>query len=170
MPAGRAVEDTVGVLVEVGDQLRSGELFGGEVEGVKVAGRGSAESDGGDSLRSLQAAGRSWTAVSAKDLFEQLGRGPELNVVGLEHRVLVSVADHRNVEVVAAAAASQHRVKLLSGLLTGHHAVHSVGGDTLRGVHGGRVPQLGSDADVVGGERHGAAIPYVPHPQTTGLG
>jgi hypothetical protein len=81
-------------------------VFGGEVEGVEVASGSGTEPDGVVSLLPQQGAGRSWTAVSAKDLFQQLGRGPELNVVGLEHRVRDSVADHRNVEVVISAASS----------------------------------------------------------------
>ena len=71
----------------------------------------------------------------------------------------VPVADHRNVEVVGGAAAGQHGVELLPGLLTGHHAMHGVGGDTLRGVHGGGVTQFGSGGDIVGGQGDGAAVP-----------
>jgi hypothetical protein len=44
------------------------------VQGVEVAPDGFAEPDGRVLLLSLQGAARSWTAVSGKDLFEQLGR------------------------------------------------------------------------------------------------
>ena len=45
------------------------------MQGVEVAGDGFAEPDGWVLLLSQRGAGRSWTAVSGKDLFEQLGRG-----------------------------------------------------------------------------------------------
>jgi hypothetical protein len=45
--AGQAVEHTIGVLVEVGNHIWSDEVFGGEVEGVVVPGRGGGEPDGG---------------------------------------------------------------------------------------------------------------------------
>jgi hypothetical protein len=44
---GQSAEQTLGALVEVGYHLLSGEVFGGDVEGVKVAGRGGAEANGG---------------------------------------------------------------------------------------------------------------------------
>ena len=84
--------------------------------------------------------------------------------------VRVPVADHRNVDVVGAAAAGQHGVELLPGLLTGHHAMHGVGGHALRGVHSRGVTQLGSGGDIAGGQGDGAAVPYVPHPHTTSTG
>jgi hypothetical protein len=77
------------------------------------------------------------------------------------------VRDHRNVDVVDGAAAGQHGVELLSGLLTGHDAMHPVGSHALCGMHSRGVPQLGSRVDIAGGECHGAAVPYVPHPHTT---
>jgi hypothetical protein len=77
---------------------------------------------------------------------------------------------HCDVDVVGAAAAGHHGVELLPGFLAGDGAVHGVGGDTLCGVHGGGVSQLGSGADVVGGQGDGAAAPYVPHLQTTCTG
>ena len=85
---------------------------------VDVAPDGFAEPDGGGVVLSQQGAGRSWTAISGKDLLEQLGP------VGGQYRVRpgegvrVPVADHRNVNVVACAAASQHGVQLLAGLST----------------------------------------------------
>jgi hypothetical protein len=73
---GQAVDHTVGVLVEVGNNLWPRKVFGGEVEGVEVAGGSGAKPDSGVVLLALQGAGRSRTAVSAKDVFQQLGRGP----------------------------------------------------------------------------------------------
>ena len=49
----QAVEQTVGAPFEVGNHLRPGEVFGGDVEGVKVAGRSGAEADGGILLLAL---------------------------------------------------------------------------------------------------------------------
>ena len=49
----QAVEDTVGVLVEVGNNPWPGEVFGGEVESVEVAGGSGAEPYGGVLLLSL---------------------------------------------------------------------------------------------------------------------
>jgi hypothetical protein len=78
--------------------------------------------------------------------------------------VWVSVADHRNVEVVGGAAAGQHGVELLPGFLTSHHAMHGVSCDTLRGVHSRGVTQFGGGADVAGGQRDDTTAPHVPHP------
>src|SRR5215217_1234488 len=86
-----------------------------------------------------------------QDVFEHLCRGPKVNILRLDHRVRVPVADHRNIEVVGAAAASQHRVELLPGLSTGHDTVHSVGRNTLRSVHGGGVTELHRRSDVIVG-------------------
>jgi hypothetical protein len=52
--AGESGDQTVGVLVEAGNRLRPGEVFGGEVEGVEVAGRRGAEPNGGVLLLALQ--------------------------------------------------------------------------------------------------------------------
>ena len=92
------------------------------MQGVEVAPDGFAEPDGGGLLVSQQGAGRSWAAVSGKDVFEQLGRGGGQYRVGPGEGVRVPVAGHRNVDVVGAAAAGQHGVELLPGLLTGHDA------------------------------------------------
>ena len=137
------------------------------MQGVEVARDGFAEPDGGVLLFSQQGAGRSWAAVSGQDLFEQLGRGGGQYRVGPDEGVRVAVADHRNVDVVGGAAAGHHGVELLPGLLTGHDTMHGVGGDALRGMHSGGVTQFGSGADIAGGERDGAAVPYVPHPHPT---
>jgi hypothetical protein len=56
-------------------------VFGGQVQGVEVAGGSGAESGRQILLLALQGAGRSWTAVLAQDLLEQLGRGAKVNVV-----------------------------------------------------------------------------------------
>ena len=116
-------------------------VFGGHVQGVEVASDGFAEPDGGVLLLSQQGAGRSWTAVAGKDLFEQLGRGGGPYRLGPDEGVRVPVADHRKVDVVGAAAAGHHGVELLAGLLTGHQAMHRVGGHALRGMHSGGVTQ-----------------------------
>src|SRR3954447_9632887 len=87
--------------------------------------------------------------------------------VGPYQKVRVPVPHYRQVDVVSAAAAGQHRVQLLPALLTGHHAMHGVGSNTLRGVHGRGVTQFGSGGHVVGGQGDGAAAPYLPHSHTT---
>src|SRR5829696_5366554 len=64
-------------------------------------------------------------------------------------------------------ASGQHGVQLLPGLLAGDQAVHGVGGDPLRGVHGGGVAQLNRFLHIVGGQSNGAAVAVVPHRQAT---
>ena len=54
---GQPVEQTVGAPVEAGNHLWPGEVFGGEVEGVDVAGGGGAEPDSGILLLPLQGGG-----------------------------------------------------------------------------------------------------------------
>ena len=61
----------------------------------------------------------------------------------------VAVADDLQVEVVGAAAAGQHGVQLLPGLLPGQQAVHRVGGDALCGMNGGGIAQAGRGAHIV---------------------
>jgi hypothetical protein len=54
---GEPGDETVGVLVEAGNCLWSGEVFGGEVESVDVTGGGDAEPDVGILLLALQGGG-----------------------------------------------------------------------------------------------------------------
>jgi hypothetical protein len=51
--SGQPVEQTLGAPVEICNHPWAGEVFGGEVEGVEVAGRGGAEPDGGVLLLAL---------------------------------------------------------------------------------------------------------------------
>ena len=81
-------------------------------------------------------------AVAGQDLLEQLGRGGRVDRLGPDEAVRVAVPDDLQVEVVGDPASGQHGVQLLPGLLAGDQAVHGVGGDPLRGVHGGGVAQL----------------------------
>jgi hypothetical protein len=78
--------------------------------------------------------------------------------------VRVPVPHDGQVDVVGGAAAGEHGVELLPGLSTGDDAMHGVGGDPLRGVHGGGVTQFGGGPDVVGGQGDDAAAPSMPHP------
>ena len=64
----------------------------------------------------------------------------------------VAVPHDLQVEVVRDPAAGQHGVELLPGLLTGGEAVHGVDRESLRGVHGGGVAELGGGLYVSGGE------------------
>src|SRR5687768_12702463 len=48
--------------------------------------------------------------------------------------------------------------------------MHRVGGHPLCGMHSRGVTQLGGGGDIAGGERDGAAVPYVPHLHTTSTG
>jgi len=57
--------------------------------------------------------------------------------------VRVAVADDLEVEVVGMPAAGEHGVKQLPRLLPGQQAVHGVGGDALRTVNSGGVPETG---------------------------
>ena len=55
---GQPLKQTVGASVEVGDHFWVGEVFGGEVEGVEVAGRGRAEPGSRILLLPMQGGGR----------------------------------------------------------------------------------------------------------------
>ena len=90
--------------------------------------------------------------------------------LGPDEAVRVAVPDDLQVEVVGDPAPGQHGVQLLPGLLAGGQAVHGVGGDPLRGVHGGGVAQLNRLGDVAGGQPDGAAVAAVPHRQVTARG
>ena len=82
-----------------------------------------------------------WSGVAGQNLLKQLGSGPGVQAVGPRHVMRVSVPDDRNVDMVGGTAAGQHGVQLLPGLFTGHHAMHGVGRNTLRGVHSRGVTQ-----------------------------
>jgi hypothetical protein len=71
--------------------------------------------------------------------------------------VWVSVADHRQVEVICGTAAGQHGVELLPRLRAGSEAVHGLDGDALGGVHCG-VAELGGCGDVAGRYSDDAAV------------
>ena len=124
------------------DDFASGQVFGGHLEGVDVAGGGVCEPDGRVVLVALQGGGGPRCAVAGQDLLEQLGRGGRVDRLGPDEAVRVAVPDDLQVEVVGDPAPGQHGVQLLPGLLAGDQAVHGVGGDPLRGVHGGGVAQL----------------------------
>ena len=66
-----------------------------------------------------------------------------VNVVRLQDRVGVAVADDLEVEVVGGGAAGEQRVELLAALLAGGQSVDGVHGDALGAVDGARVPELG---------------------------
>jgi hypothetical protein len=138
-------------------------VFGGEVEGVEVAGGRPAEPVSGVLQFSQQAGGGLRGRVAGQHMLEELGGTPRVDIVGIDHRVWVPVPDYRQVDVVGAAAAGDHGVQLLPGLFTGHNAVHGVGGDTLGDVHGGRVTELHRGLDVGGGQGDSAAVPRMPH-------
>ena len=55
----------------------------------------------------------------------------------------VAVADDLQVRWLATGP-GEHGVQLLPGLGAGDQPVHGVGGDPLRGVHGGGVAELGA--------------------------
>ena len=80
--------------------------------------------------------------VAGQDLFEEFGGGAGVDGVGSDDGVRVAVTDDLQVEVVGGPSAGEHGVQLLPGLLAGDESVHGVGGDTLGGVDGGRIPQF----------------------------
>ena len=104
-------------MIEFGDHLRIGDVFGCDVEGVEVAGGGEAEQHRRVVLIPLQRGRRQWSGVAGQDLLKQLGSGSKFVVLGSQDCVQVSVADDRHVEVIGGAAASQHGVELLPRLL-----------------------------------------------------
>ena len=81
-----------------------------------------------------------------------------MNGFGPDQAVRVTVADDLQVNVVRDPAPGQHGVQLLPGFLAGDQAVHGVGGDPLRGVHGGGVAQLDRLGDIAGRQIDGAAV------------
>ena len=149
------------------DDFPSGQVFGGHLEGVDVVAGGVCEPDGRVVLVALQGGGGPRCAVAGQDLLEQLGRGGRMDRLGPDEAVRVAVPDDLQVEMVGDPASGQHGVQLLPGLLAGDQAVHGVGGDPLRGVHGGGVAQLNRLGDIVGGQPDGAAVAVVPHRQAT---
>jgi hypothetical protein len=88
-------------MIEFGDHLRIGEVLGRDMMGVEVAGGGMAEQDRGIVLLPLQRGRRRWVCVPRQDLLKQLGSGSQFVVLRSQDCVWVSVADYRNVEVLA---------------------------------------------------------------------
>ncbi len=166
----QAGHNLLGRDVQRRDDFASGQVFGGHMEGVDVVAGGVCEPDGRVVLVALQGGGGPRCAVAGQDLLEQLGRGGRVDRLGPDEAVRVAVSDDLQVEMVGDAAPGQHGVQLLPGFLAGDQAVHGVGGDSLRGVHGGGVAQLNRLGDVVGGQPNSAAVAVVPHRQAAAAG
>ncbi len=167
---GQAGHNLLGRDVQRLDELMSCQVFGGHLEGVDVAGGGVAEPDGRVVLLALQGGGGPGRVVAGQDPLEQVGRGGRMDRLGPDEAVRVAVPDDLQVEMVGDPAPGQHGVQLLPGLLAGDQAVHGVGGDPLRGVHGGGVAQLNRLPHVAGGQPDGAAVAVVPHRQVAAAG
>jgi hypothetical protein len=148
----------------------SGQVFGGHLEGVDVLAGGVCEPDGRVMLVALQGGGGQGRIVAGQDPVKQLGRGGRVDRFGPDEAVRVAVSDELQVEVVGDPASGQHGVQLLPGFLSGDQAVHGVGGDPLRGVHGGGVAQLNGLGDVAGGQPNSPVVAVVPHRQATVTG
>ena len=155
---GQARHQLVGIGFEPVDDGGSGEVFGGGVEGVEVAGGGLAEPDRRIALLAVGGGGGAGGVVAGQDLFEQVDRGARPDGVGMDDAVRVPVADDLQIEMVGGSAAGQHRVQLLPRLGAGGQAVHGVGGDPLCAVHGGRIPQLHRGLHVAGGQPDGPPV------------
>ena len=80
---GQPFEQTVSALVEVGNQPWPGEVFGGDVKGVEVAGGRGAEPGCGVLLLALQGGGGVRRGVAGQDLLKQLGSGPRMQAFRL---------------------------------------------------------------------------------------
>ena len=139
---GEAGHNLLGGDVQRLHDFASCQVFGGHMEGVDVPGGGVCEPDGRVVLVALQGGGGPGRIVAGQDLLKQVGRGGRVDRLGPDEAVRVAVPDDLQVEVVGDPASGQHGVQLLPGLLAGDQAVHGVGGDPLRGVHGGGVAQL----------------------------
>jgi hypothetical protein len=92
---GQCVEQQVAALVQTGNQLRVGDVFGSEVEGVQLAG-GGAEPDSGILLVPPQGGGRLRGGVAGQHLLAQLGSCPRTKRIGPDCCVRVSVLDQRS--------------------------------------------------------------------------
>jgi hypothetical protein len=87
-----SVEQQVAALVQTGSQLRVGDVFGSEVEGVQLAG-GGAEPDGGILLVPPQGGRRLRGGVAGQHLLAQPGSCPRTKRIGPDCCVRVSVLD-----------------------------------------------------------------------------
>ena len=114
---GQAGGDLLGRGVEAFDELGAGEVVGGDVQGVVVAGGGLAEPQGGIVLIGLLGGGGAGGTVAGQDRFKAVGRGSRVDEFGPDHAVRVAVADDLQVEVVGVPAAGRHRVQLLPRLV-----------------------------------------------------
>jgi hypothetical protein len=79
--ARQPTEHTVGATVEVGNHFWSGEVFGGALESVEVAGRGRAEPGSRLLLLALRCGGGLRSGVAGQDVFEQFCGCPRVQVV-----------------------------------------------------------------------------------------
>ena len=108
---------------------------------------------------------RDGSAVAGEDPLERLGGGELLGDAGQLELTLVAQVVGDDVDVVLGAAAGQHRVEQLPGLLAGDDAVHDVGGQALGGVDGGGVAELDMGGDVLRGQHRGESGVAVSHGQ-----
>jgi hypothetical protein len=165
--AGQTRHGPIGGDVQRLDDFASCHVFGSHMEGVDIAGGGVCEPDGRVVLVAFQGGGGPGRVVAGQDLLEQVGRGGRVDRLGPDEAVRVAVSDDLQVEMVGDAAPGQHGVQLLPGLLAGEQAVHGVGGDPLRGVHGGGVAQLNRLGGIGGRQPNRAAVSAMPNRQVT---
>jgi hypothetical protein len=81
------------------DDFPSGQVFGGDMEGVDVACGGVCEPGGRFPLVALQGGGGPRCAVAGQDLLEQLGGGGWMDRFGPDEAVRVAVSDDLQVEM-----------------------------------------------------------------------
>ena len=155
---GEAGDDPVGAGLERGDGGGAEVVFGGDVEGVEVAGgrRRRAGAVGSACSRAVVVAETGASSRARMRSRRSVAVGGR-TLSGSDDVVRVAVADDLEVDVVGGGAAGEHRVELLAGLVAGGQAVAGVGGDALGAVDGGGVAELGGRGDVVGGQGDASA-------------
>ena len=94
---GRVVPDprhrTVGVLLEAGDRCGAEVVLGGHLQGVDVPGGRRAEAGLGRGEVAGEGGGGAGRVVPGEDVFEEVGGGGRVDVLGADDLVGVAVAD-----------------------------------------------------------------------------
>ena len=152
--AGQAGVELIGGDVQLGQRGRGGDLVGGFAEGVVVHGGGRTEAGEGVCGVAGCGGGRDLGAVAAQRRGQDVDGGLGVGGFGGDDAVRIGFGGGQ-IDVVFHAPAGQGDVKQLAGQGSRADDMAGVpGGESLRGVDGGRIAQRHMLFHIISGQAH----------------
>ena len=156
--ASQVGDDPVGSQVETGHLRGSEPRLRSDIEGVHVPVHLVDQLEGRVAGIPCGGGRRARGVVAAQDLFEDVGGGGRVGVVGSDHVVLVAIANDLEIEMVGAASPGERRVGQLPRLGAGQQRVTGVCSDPLGGVDRAGVAEFERCRDVGRRQIHEAPV------------